>query len=237
VAVSYLQSRATYNTGDSFGLAFSNNVAAGSLVVVAITQWREGGVGADSAVSDSQGNQYNKVDTRMDTVDGMALELWYAFTSSGGALTVTVNPQSTSTSLAIHEFGGITSTNPIDVQDQNTGADNSCFGGPVTTANASDLLVAAMTSGALNYSAGVGAGEVITPDADYTQMQEYEDGDSYSVLNTQYRIVGGTLTDTANWTLGQSWNWAGWVVAFKAGAAATTPIPVFMHHLREQGIS
>jgi hypothetical protein len=217
MAISYLQSRLTYGTGATVALAYSSNVAAGSLLVVIITQWRSGGITADSTVSDSQGNSYAKAGNRLGTPTGMSLEFWYAFAGSSGACTVTVDPQSNSTSVAIHEFSGITNTTPIDVQDQNTGNTSTPSGGPITTTNASDLLFAAVTTDAW----GAANTETITPDADYTQMQEYEDGDSYSVVNTQYRIVSATLTDTANWTLFQNWNWAGWVVAFKAAPSGT----------------
>ncbi len=212
MAIAYVQSRLTYFSGNSGSLAFLSNVAANSLIVVILTHYLETG---DSTLSDSQSNTYTQAAARVVSGD-MSIEYWYTIASSAGALTVTANPPggTSSCSMAIHEFSGVTTSTPIDVQDSNTGTSNAVSGGPVTTTVADTVLVAGMVSGAW----GGAPGEVITPDGDYTQMQEYEDGDLYIPINTQYRIVSSTLTDTANWSLGASWVWAGWVVAFKAGA-------------------
>lgn len=254
MAIAYEQSRLSYGTGDTVNLAFTGNVKEGSLLLVVIAQYKEGGISSDTSVTDSQGNGYNKVGNRLN-LGGIALEMFYAFASSSAACTVQTNPESTSTTLAIHEFSGITDINFIDQQDTNTATNNLASGGPITTLNANDLIFGAMTSGAW----GAADGEIIflpfesyggntfainatisyagslyislqngntnhQPDISptwweiypYTQLQEYEDGDSYIPINTGYRIVSSTLTTGMYWGLGASWQWGGWIVAFKA---------------------
>lgn len=261
MAIAYEQSRLTYGSGDTVPLAFTSNVKSGSLLLVVITQWQSGGITADSTVSDSQGNQYNKVGNRLGTPAGMGLEMWYAFAGSAGANTVTVNGQSNSTSVAIHEFSGIASSNFIDVQDTNNfaaGVTNVPNGGPIDTTNAADLLVGALT----NDQFGDNSTEIINPDYQATgtystnhvtiysghlyvslqngninhqpdnsptyweehgfQMQEYEDGDLFAVVNTHYKIVASTGTYYRRWwQTTNTWASAAWAVAFKASGGTT----------------
>lgn len=224
----YLQSRNQVDTGtpSAVELAFSSNVADDSLIVVGIVIHGStfGSSINASTVEDSQSNTYTAVGTLIPfDSNGAGLELYYGYSSSAGALTVTATfdyggVYDANTAIVIHEYENMALSSIIDVQDQNYGGGGSENAGPITTTVAQDILFAILGNSSW------GSTVSITPDGDYTQTQEHENGDSGACFNTQYRDVSSTLTDTANWTLGSPWAWAGWIVAFKEDVTPTLVI-------------
>jgi hypothetical protein len=212
MGIAYVQSTKTYFNASSGSIAFASNVATNGLLIA--TLHRYGGGGLDSTtLSDSYGNSYSHI---YGTNGSLGLEIWYARNSTSGSNKYTITlADVTYCSAAIHEFSGaVTSGSLLDQVDSNTGTGTDISGGPITTTQADEMLFGAMTSTANNLN-------VITPDADYTQMEEYENGSTEMHLSTMYRIVSSTLTDTANWTIAASKAWIGYILSFKA--AGSTP--------------
>ena len=215
MAIAHVQSRATYVTDDG-SLAFLSDVAAGALIVVSIHAY-DNAVELVSPVTDTRGNTYARVGTTTIGGDGsLWLDLFYAYNSTAGPCTVSVNfTGSVYCSFAIHEYSGATTTDPLDQLNPATGTGAAVDSGNTpTTTNADDLIFGCMTSMA-------GSNVSITPlpnDGTWHQRQEYEDGSAQMHLSTIDKNVAATGAYNAAWTLGSSQGWIAKVAAFKAAA-------------------
>ena len=133
-------------------LAFPKNLTQGDFAVV-IGNWGNGATA--TSVTDTAGNTYARVgnaiaiqDTQGVTISTMLV--FDAWNIAGGPSTVTMHFSSTAVmpELRIAELSGIaTGSSPLDSWTSRGGAGNSMDSGPVTTANAHDLLFAANVAG------------------------------------------------------------------------------------------
>jgi hypothetical protein len=212
--MAHVQSRAGYFSGTSGNLAFSSNVTAGNLIVVSIHSYQPN----TYTVTDTRSNSYNLATSQEFAGDtNLKVFIYWAICASSGACTVTITPNTSGfISFGLHEYSGVAASSPLDQVNSNQGTGTAVSSGAVTTTQADELLFAAMTSMA-------GSQVAITPDGDYTQRLEFENGATEIHLNTQDRTVSATLTDTANWTLGSSLGWAAAVATFKLDTAPPPP--------------
>lgn len=205
-----------YFSGNSQTKAIT--VAAGDLIVITLHMYdaNEG----TTAITDTAGNTYTKRLWQNGGDGALVLAIYDAIAVSGGTITVTINPGGTTTycSYTIAWRSGADQAARFDVSDPNTGTSTSPSGGPITPTQSGDWLVGAMTS--------MASGSVaITPDGDYTQLQEYEDGAANMHMNVQSRDYNSVSADTANWTLASSQSWIGAVAAYKKAADTTFSLP------------
>jgi len=115
----------------------------------------------------------------------------------------------TTVRFAIHEYGGIFSSSPVDVFASTQGS-TSPNSGNVTTAQASKLLFAASAvGGSPTWTAGTG----------YTLRQT-----PVNVLGTEDQIVSSTGTFAGAFSISASDNWSAGVVAFKGLLPAYTNV-------------
>lgn len=144
----YIQSNAAYtSSGTSYGLAYSSNVTAGSLLVSCI----HAGAGITS-VTDTLGNSWAAA-TNLTDNSTYSLAMFYAYSPSGGANTVTVNFTGSVgyAHQVIGEWSGVASSSPLDKSTgqfqatPGTGS-NAVTSGTVTTTTNGQLIVGCANS-------------------------------------------------------------------------------------------
>src|SRR2546421_4319686 len=101
--------------------------------------------GQTVTVADSAGNIYADAASQVQTADGHQIYVFYAKNVAGGANTVTATFSSTNNHpwLAIFEYSGLSSTNPLDQTAHAQGNSSSADSGPITTSTANELLFVA----------------------------------------------------------------------------------------------
>lgn len=147
-APAWIQGKANFtSSGTSYGLAYSSNVTAGSLLLTCINA--DAGI---SSVTDTLGNTYAAA-TNLTDGSTYALAMFYTISASSGANTVTANFTG-SVGYAHHilgEWSGVASSSPLD---QSTGqvqaapgtGSNAVTSGNITTTVNGDLLVGCSNS-------------------------------------------------------------------------------------------
>ena len=96
-----VQARHAYATSG----AFSSNVTAGNLVIVAVS-WGTGAVAQDSTISDTRGTSYTRINTIRVSGNFTQLQLYYGFFPSSGACTISIGGGSDMGFTAV-EYSGI----------------------------------------------------------------------------------------------------------------------------------
>ena len=133
--MAYIQSRSV-NSGSvsSATLAYNSNVTAASLLIQAV---RLGGVTATVAMTDSQSNTYTQDKLQASGTDHR-LSVHSAPNAVAGATTVTATITGGPQTLrwAIHEYGSMAASAPVDVSSSNVGTGTSSnSGNALTTVN------------------------------------------------------------------------------------------------------
>src|SRR5205823_752558 len=112
--ISTVQKNSIEGTGvGSVSVPFTSNNHAGNLIVAFVrmsTTWQT------VNVTDSAGNVYTDAASQGQTADGHQIHVFYAKNIAGGANTVNAAFSSTNNHpwLAIFEFSGLSTTNPLD---------------------------------------------------------------------------------------------------------------------------
>lgn len=154
MAWAFVKQNATLGAGvTSQATAFGSNVAAGSLIIVAVHCNGTGTTVSGTKPADTRGTNYTACAAPV-TLAGLGMaQLWYGITPSAGADTVTVTPSVSDTVyVGVAEYSGIqpvpfdvpagtsgTSTTPASGNTAATATDNElafgfCFAGGTATA-------------------------------------------------------------------------------------------------------
>jgi len=215
--VAAIQSALASGFGSFLTVAYPSNVAAGSLLVVAVASR------ADTTSTIDFGLANNTFVKAVDTLDTFGPttwgDLWYADpatvaagdcqpTSGSGGPTVSI-------SMAIGEWAGVAST-PLDKTATGTNfSTTASTGATATTTQASELLVAMIGN--------EGAGRTITWDVAYSELQ---DGGTQTSVSLAERSVSSTgAYAVGNSTIsGANSVWVACLATFKTGSA-TPPTP------------
>src|SRR6185503_11788378 len=134
---------ATTNAGSaSLTRAFTAPVTAGHLIVVAVA-WAHN---VPLTVTDTQGNTYAAATTVYDAVNDQSLAIVYAANVAGGATTITAafGAAAPIQRLAIHEYAGVTTANPLDAIASNVASGNTSANNVTSTAAATTVTAPAM---------------------------------------------------------------------------------------------
>ncbi len=188
---------------------------AGDLNVV-VVGWNDS-TSAINSVTDSKGNTYPAA-VGPTTQSGNATQVIYyasniaAAAAGANTVTVTFNTTVKYPDVRIVEYSGIATSGALDVAVGASGSSATPSSGPLTTTNASDLLVAGnyIASNFLRVGAGYTLRVDTSPDDDIVEDQIVAATGSYSASSTQ---------TVANW-------WVMQLAAFRAagsGSADTTP--------------
>jgi len=205
-----LASATSTTTTASASAAYPSSQSAGDLNVVVIS-WKDS-TSTVQSVTDSLGNSYSLA---IGPTTGTALRqsIYFAKNIRAGSNSVTVafNSAASSPDLRILEYSGADTLNPFE--DSAGGAGNSSVAdsGPITTANANDLIIGANIVGAKNIVAGSPFfARLLTS----TPANIVED----RMVNVPGSYNGwAPLLSTAPWVMQ--------VVAFKAAASTSGPAP------------
>ena len=205
----FVQARANeVNSGTTNNLAFNSANTAGNLIVV-YAVWNNTGT---VALSDTRGNTYTSVApaTRWNN-NTWSSQVFYAKNIVAGTNTVQATFGTSINAFGIiyiHEYSGISKTNPFDVTASAIGSSSAMNSGSATTTNANDLI----------FGGGASINNVNQP------------GSGFTTRSTSYgnRTEDKTVTTVGSYNATATQNSNGWVmhmVAFRAdpGTSDTTP--------------
>jgi chitodextrinase len=189
----------------SSSLSFSTTNGAGNWIAVAI---RSAPNSQALTVTDTRGNTYRRAIQLNETVDGIAVALYYAENIVGGSNTVTVSkPQAGGTlRFAILEYSGVALANSLDVTVAAQGTSATPSSGTVTSTSSGDLVIGVIaTSNERTFTAGgVSHIEERVPAPPYTKL----------IVEDRKQSTAGPLSAWA--TLNASDHWGAVVAAFRA---------------------
>lgn len=172
-----LQTKSVFDTtgGTSTTFTWNNNTTAGSLIFIAFAT----NSGVITSITDSVSNTYIQINT---SLNGSRLYGYYAKnTNPGTTPTITLTYAAGNNIVAIaREYGGLNSTNPLDVSSIHTDtAVSPVTSGTTTkvTINPSELVIgySVANSSIESYSAGTGFGNLTTVTDSSTNTMAIED--------------------------------------------------------------
>ena len=143
------------SNGTNVSAAFNTATAAGHTIVAYVIWSNTGSV----TLTDSRGDTFVSVGNPVIWGGSHSAQVFYATGIVGGTDTVTAafrNAVSSFGILYVHEYAGISTTNPVDVTAAGTGASALLNSGNITTTSANDLLFGAGVSDNAVTSAGSG---------------------------------------------------------------------------------
>jgi hypothetical protein len=136
----HVQTNARNSAGPTNVLAFGAVNRTGDLIIVEV-DWLFGS--AFVSLSDTQGNTYTEIGAEQTSSGiGVKSRLYYAKNVRGGANTITtvVSGAPAYHELYIHEYSGLSTTNPLDAYSVNVGSSTSFTSGNLTTTGTNELL-------------------------------------------------------------------------------------------------
>jgi hypothetical protein len=131
----------TTGTASDTGLGYSSPVTAGHALIA--TFYSGNGPNQSLTFTDSQGNAWTILKSASLETDGDTVAIGCAIAGSTGADTVSFNGLGGADRGTIYEYSNATCTQDVTAVSSNTTGVTSCNSGPLTTATANDLLVAA----------------------------------------------------------------------------------------------
>ena len=185
------------SAGTSVPVTFNSSTKSGNTIVVYVI-WNNAG---SVVLSDSRGDSFVSVSAPVSWGSGYCAQVFYASKIAGGTDTVTATFRTPVTSfgvLYVHEYAGISATNPIEVTALASGSSSTLSSGTVKTTTANDLIFGAGVSD--NAVTATGSG-FIARDLAYGNITEDRIADS-----------AGSYAATASHN-GQKWGMQ--IVAFR----------------------
>ncbi len=203
----------------SMSVGFPSNNNAGNLIIAFV---RMSTTYQTVAVADTMGNVYSDAVAQFQTYDGHLIHIFYAKNIRGGANRVTATFSATNSHpwLAVYEYSGLDSTNPLDLtaQAQNLGSV------PGSVASASTASVSSTTNQLVFAAVGLPssyAGAVIAGTS-YV-LREQDTGTSRAANETT--SLSSQQTVSAAFTLSSPTYWSLVLATFKAAGASTSTVP------------
>ena len=168
---------------------------AGDLLVLSASL-STGATAPITAVTDSAGDTWTKLEAVHVSGHNSEGDLWYTFTK-GSASPVQVTTKAASDALEVQEFSGVGGIDSQSAAASNTGTTASS--GTATPSGAGDLAV--------GFVAGHGNAEAITPSAGFTSAPQVSGSSvtlvtGYQVAGTGALSFGGTFTTAMYWAAG-----------------------------------
>lgn len=204
MAVAFIQS----NSAASNSVAFSSNNTAGNFLVCCI-----GTSGDVTNVTDTRGNAWSKAVDQNQSGILLFSDIWYVPNCANGANTVTLSGGFGGFEIiGVAEYSGVATSTPIDQTNSANNSINNPDSGPVTTTQASELLVGVI--------AHAGNNSAITFDSPWTQREDKQAGGIRRMAFAD-RIVSSTGTYNATGTFATSpADWQALIATFKAETSA-----------------
>lgn len=197
----------------SLALAFPAANTAGNLIVAFV---RMSSSSQTVSITDSAGNVYADAVSQVQNADGHQVHLFYARNIAGGANTVTATFTATNTHpwMAVYEYRGLSTTNPLDRTAAAQGSDANPTTGPTAATTSSNELIFAGMGFQSNYGGVAAAG------ASYTLAQQ-NTATSRAANETALASVTGSYTAALG--LSSPATWTAVVATFAATSASAPP--------------
>jgi YD repeat-containing protein len=178
---------------------------------VVVVSWADATTAIDS-ITDTSGNAY-ALAVGPTVLSGSATQAVYyakniaAAAAQENSVIVTFSGSATAPDVRIAEYAGLNTRSPLDVTGSSTGTGTQATAGPVTTTNASDLLIAVTDLGAAATAPTSGWNSRLTTPGRGNLLED--------------QIVASTGAYSASATLSTSDWWVMQLVTFKGAAGAT----------------
>ncbi|HEV2246777.1 MAG TPA: putative Ig domain-containing protein [Terriglobia bacterium] len=181
---------------------------AGNLILVFV---RMSSATQTVSLADTAGNTYIQAATQVQSSDNHQTFLFYAkniSSAAGNTVTATFSSTNNHPWMAIYEFQGLSTTNPLDQTASAQGAGSTPSSGATSTTTATNELVFGGTGLASNYSGSLAAG------SGYTML---ENDPANSPAATEIALASSTGSYTATFGLNSGPNWTTLIATFAAG--------------------
>lgn len=207
------------NTGNSGGynnsytIAFSSNVTAGSLLLITMTS---GNTDTIASVVDSKSNSWNLIVTSANSSGARQTWLYAAYNANAGATTITVTMGSgefVDSAAIIREYSGIATTSAFDVSSTNNdGANYDTLHDAGTTSATTQANELVVLGGGLSVSSDPTA----TAGAGYGNGIEVKGYDLYTYSFMSDNIVSSTGAQSGNFITVSYVEGQAYIATFKA---------------------
>ena len=202
----------------SLSQSFPNANTAGNTIIAFV---RASSTSQTATLTDTRGNRYVAAVQQSQSSDGHQIYIFYAANIASGTNTVTATFSGTNNHpwLAIFEYSGLSSANPLDVTASAQGSDASpSTGNTAQTHAANELIFAGLglpSSSSVSVSAAGGASlELQEPNA-VGSRGAGEDA-----------VVSSIGSFSGSFTLSSAANWSAAVATFVAGGSSPAPLTV-----------
>ena len=213
--IALVQSSASEGSGvTSVSAAFQSANQAGNLIIAFV---RMSTTTQTVSVTDSANNTYADAVSQAQTADGHQIHLFYAKNIHGGSNTVRATFSSANNHpwIAVYEYSGLDTNNPLDQTARAQGSNASAVAGPVTTTSSNELAIAATgLPASFKGTVNSGAGYSLQAQDTNTSRAANETG----VLSAAGQTLG-------SFTLSFGTNWSAIVATFKAAGGSPPPPP------------
>jgi hypothetical protein len=200
------------NATGTLSAAFPANNTAGNLIIAVV---RMSTTSQTVTVTDSAGNSYADAVSQAQTADGHQIHIFYAANIRGGSNIVraTFSGVNNHPWLAVYEYSGLVTANPLDQIARAQGTDASPFTGLVTTTNPNELAFAAVGMPA-SYRGMVSAGP------GYSLLAQ-DTGNSRAATEAANLNAVGQLG--GQFSLSSSTNWSAAIATFVVAPIVVPP--------------
>ena len=217
-AIGLVQANAIQGSGvGSVSVTFPASNTAGNLIIAFV---RMSTSTQTVTLADSAGNTYIEAVAQLQTVDGSQSHLFYAKNILGAPNTVkaTFSSNNNHPWLAVFEYRGLNTSNPLDQTAHALGTSTTPNSGPTPITTSATELVFSGLQLAFNYTGTETAG------SGYTLV---ESDRASSPASTESMVVTTTGSYSATYTLSSSANWSALVATFVGSAVSmtTTTLP------------
>lgn len=211
MTIAFVQEAPTQNTAAASHVVPISS--GGGSCLVAVIAVRTGATQSVTGVSDDAGNTWTAGPIGLVSGSNTRLEIWYALNASAVTQVQVDLTNSLPATINILEFSGVLDASALDQSNSASNASTSTpTSGSVTTANADDVLVAAVSSTSTATLSSLTAG--------WNALTGFSGvGTTKQGMQNAYQIVNATGTYECIFTMSASQNWGGAILALKAAAA------------------
>jgi subtilisin family serine protease len=217
-SIALVQSTAVQgNNVTALARSFAAPNAAGNLILAFV---RLSTTTQTVTVTDTAGNLYSEAAAQAQTADGHQIVLFYAANVAAGANTVTATFSGSNKRpwLAVFEYSGVSTAQPLDRTAQAQGSGTAVRAGPTAPTRSPDELVFAAVGlpGGSNTKVTAGAGDTLL----------LSNTGSNSPAATEASGVAATGAYAGTFSLSGSANWSALVATFVAAGQAPPPLAI-----------
>lgn len=209
---SYVQSNSEYYSDGV--VAFGSNVVSGNFLVCVIDS--DTNLGGGVSISDSIGNTWSVASEQYQFTSStnVFIGVYYAFSNSSAANTVTASGLSGVVGMAIYEFSGIATSGTVDVVGSSSAPSGTTLYANSITTNYTDMF--------LFVWADRHTGNGYTAGTNYTLGQTQNFGACINAQQYRFGVTSGTYaSEFITLSVDPGGTDAVWVIAFKEASGST----------------